>query len=337
MFADDCALLFETREDMVEGSTYLFKHLERFGLHMHVGRGATASKTEAVYFPPPRAPHAAGDQSDFPLLDGFISFTDKFTYLGSILHNSLTSDADVDARISKARAAFGALQGFLSKKYLKEKCKGTVFRALVVSILLYGSESWCLREDQLQRLNTFYNSCVRRLCRVSMHQVIKFRISTKQLLDRLEICSIEDYYTSRTLRWAGHVVRMKGHRIPRRLLTGWVRHPRPVGAPQMTMGRTINKALTKFGITNVFTTDKKGKQGWRAIAQERGAWRTLTHPDPAVRAGKAIRRKPNKPKPKPKEPQGRWAHLAPCSCQSWNRASYICYCEPALGDFVRRP
>ena len=82
----------------------------------------------------------------------------------------------------------------------------------------------------------------------------------------------------------------------------------------MTMGRTINKALTKFGITNVFATDKKGKtgrKGWRAIALEKDAWRTLAHPDPAVRAGKAIKRKPNKPKPKPKKwPQGRWAHLA---------------------------
>ena len=155
LFADDCGLLFNTRVDMITGANYLYHHLRRFGLLMHIGRGATASKTEAVYYPPPHQAHADGDQTDFTVHDGFISFTDEFRYLGSIIHHSLTADADVNARITKATAAFGALRGFLSNKYLNDKCKGTVFSALVVSILLYGSESWCLREELLRRLSSF--------------------------------------------------------------------------------------------------------------------------------------------------------------------------------------
>jgi len=41
---------------------------------------------------------------------GFIDFCEKFKYLGSILHYSITSDADVDKRIASATAAFGALK-----------------------------------------------------------------------------------------------------------------------------------------------------------------------------------------------------------------------------------
>ena len=64
---------------------------------MHVGRGDAASKTEAVYFPPPRAAYEAADTSRF-YIDGtgFIDFCEKFKYLGSILHYSLICDADVD-------------------------------------------------------------------------------------------------------------------------------------------------------------------------------------------------------------------------------------------------
>jgi hypothetical protein len=40
----------------------------------------------------------------------FIDFTMEFRYLGSIVHHSLTSDADVDKRIRSALAAFGALK-----------------------------------------------------------------------------------------------------------------------------------------------------------------------------------------------------------------------------------
>jgi hypothetical protein len=49
LFANDCELPFETREDLVTGAEYIFQHLKRFGLHMHVGRGDVASKTEAMY------------------------------------------------------------------------------------------------------------------------------------------------------------------------------------------------------------------------------------------------------------------------------------------------
>jgi hypothetical protein len=273
LFADDCALLFTTREDMVKATEYLYHHLRRFGLLMHIGRGNTASKTEAMYFPPPRKPSDSGDQTNFAVADGFVSFTTEFRYLGSIIHQSLTSDADVDARITQGRAAFGALNTcFFSSRRASELDKGIVFNGLCLSILLYGSESWCLREDLAQRLRVFYNSCVRKMCRVTMRQVWRHHITTKSLLDRLGIVSFDEYYNSRLLRWAGHVARMPMTRTPRMLLTGWVPHKRPVGAPQMTIGRTINKALTKFGIKKEFG----GEGGWRALAEDRNTWHLLT-------------------------------------------------------------
>ena len=91
---------------------------------------------------------------------GFIDFCEKFKYLGSILHYSLTSDADVDKRIASATAAFGALKNILlckrrldgtlsvsyliqsplggaqkntfNSKYLSEELKGEVYKALVL-------------------------------------------------------------------------------------------------------------------------------------------------------------------------------------------------------------
>ena len=73
---------------------------------MHLGRGNAASKTEAIYFPPPRMAYEAADTSRF-YIDGtgFIDFCENFKYLGSMLHYSLTSDADVDKRITSAAAA----------------------------------------------------------------------------------------------------------------------------------------------------------------------------------------------------------------------------------------
>ena len=72
------------------GSNHIFNHLRKFGLLMHVGRGGTASKTEAMYFPSPRRRYTDENTSNFPVDDtGSISFTESFRYLGSIIHYSL--------------------------------------------------------------------------------------------------------------------------------------------------------------------------------------------------------------------------------------------------------
>ena len=273
LFADDCGLLFETRDDMVAGANYIFAHLRRFGLHMHVGRGNIASKTEAVYYPPPREPADSGDRSDFAVDgDGFISFSSEFVYLGSLIHEKLTCGPDIDRRIVKASAAFGALQRCFFKHHLPTlKDKGFVFSTLVVGALLYGCECWALREKDLQRLRVFYNRCVRMMCRVTMKQVFVHRISTEELLKSLGVRSLDYYYTTRALRWCGHVARMPMTRTPRMLLTSWVPAKRPRGAPAMTIGRTINKALARRGISTDFRT-------WRARAQDRAEWRNLIDP-----------------------------------------------------------
>jgi len=234
---------------------------------MHIGRGDIASKTEAVFFPGPRETQADGDISGFEVADGFVSFTDEFKYLGSLIHNSLTANADVDQRITKATAAFGALRKcFFSNKHITPKDKGIVYTALCLSVLLYGSECWCLTEKLFDKLRGFHHRCVRAMCHVNMHTVIKFRLPTANLLYRLNIKSLDYYYNTRLLRWAGHVARMPMNRLPRKLLTGWVNHKRPRGGVQMTFGRTLNKALLSAKIPVSF--DK-----WHAHAQDRVDWR----------------------------------------------------------------
>jgi hypothetical protein len=267
LFADDCEIQFNTREDMIIGANYLFYHLQKFGLQMHIGRGDGASKTEAVYFPGSRESDVSADTSNFAVADGFVSFTSEFKYLGSIIHNSLTSDADVNKRLTSASAAFGALRScFFSNKEIKNKDKGTVYVALVLSVLLYGSECWCLTEKLYNKLRVFHNSCARAMCRINMRHTIRHHITTKSLFLRLHIQPLDHYYNTRLLRWAGHVARMPMQRLPRRLLTGWVKHKRPVGGVRMTFGRTLNKALVSAGLSVDFDT-------WCKTAQDRIKWR----------------------------------------------------------------
>ena len=92
-----------------------------------VGRGGAASKTEAMYFPSPRQIYTDENTSNFPVDDtGSISFTEISRYLGSIIHYTLTSDADVDYWISIASAALGALGNVPWNKPVSNHLKGAV-------------------------------------------------------------------------------------------------------------------------------------------------------------------------------------------------------------------
>ena len=42
---------------------------------------------------------------------------------------------------------FGALKNIFNSKYLFEKLKGEVYKALVLPTLLYGCEAWSLPKD----------------------------------------------------------------------------------------------------------------------------------------------------------------------------------------------
>ena len=135
-----------------------------------------------MYFPLPRVDYSTADTSRLDIRNadgstvGFVDFTKEFKYLGSIIDSSLTSDADVNMRIKSATSAFDALKNVLTSLSVVLRVKGRIYNALVLSILLYGSEAWCLREDLFNRLSSFHNRCVRSMCRITMAHKMKHRI-----------------------------------------------------------------------------------------------------------------------------------------------------------------
>jgi hypothetical protein len=154
-----------------------------------------------MYFPAPKQQQRPEDTANFDVADGFVSFTQEFRYLGSVIHSSFKSDVDV---IAKATAAFGALHYcFFSNRRVSLKDKGRVYAVLVL-ILLHGSECWSLREDLYNRLRVFHNRCVRTLCRVKLRQVCRHRMKQDTLNARVGLQSLDYYYGTSLLRWPWH-------------------------------------------------------------------------------------------------------------------------------------
>jgi len=85
---------------------------------------------------------------------------------------------------------------------------------------------------------------------ITLAQSRMYQIPTREIETELGLDSMDKYIARRQLQWLiGHVSRMMPFdRLPRRLLSSWLPYKRPRGAPEMTFGGTMLKALKTFDI-----------------------------------------------------------------------------------------
>ncbi len=60
--------------------------------------------------------------------------------------------------------------------------------------------------------------------------------------------SLEDIVIARRLRWLGHLARMDDHRLPKKILFGWLPQCRPAHGTRMRWRDRVRKDLKKFNI-----------------------------------------------------------------------------------------
>ena len=70
-------------------------------------------------------------------------------------------------------------------------------------VLVYGSETWPVKVEDMQRLERTEKAMVRRMCGVSL----KTRYPSEELRKHLDIECVADVLRRGRLRWFGHVER----------------------------------------------------------------------------------------------------------------------------------
>ncbi|VDP34389.1 unnamed protein product [Schistosoma margrebowiei] len=109
-FADDLALLSQTQQQMQEKTNSVAAASAAVGLNIHKGKSKVLRYNTECTNP------ITIDGEDFKDLK-------TFTYLGSIIDELGGSDADVKARISKARAVYLQLKDIWNSKHLSTNTK----------------------------------------------------------------------------------------------------------------------------------------------------------------------------------------------------------------------
>ena len=124
---------------------------------------------------------------------------DQFSYLGDMLSAGGGAEASTIARVRSGWKKIRELLPLLSSRVHSHKAKGRLYTACVRSVMLYGSETWPLKEDDVNRISRMDKMMVRWMCNVTLRD----RKSSEELRDRLGIIDIVDMLRKNRLRWMG--------------------------------------------------------------------------------------------------------------------------------------
>jgi hypothetical protein len=155
---------------------------------------------------------------------------------------------------------------FVFPSHIK-KPKDKIYRTVILSVVLYGCETWSLTLREEQRLRVFENSVLRKIFGPTRKEDGSWRkLHNDELHSLYSSPNIVKVIKSRRMRWAGHVAHMGEGRGVYRVLVRRPEGKRPLGRPRLRWEDNIKMDLREIGIDGA---------NWIRVVQDRVQWRAF--------------------------------------------------------------
>ena len=188
---------------------------------------------------------------------------DSFTYLGATLTKDGSSRAEILRRIAIATSAMARLARLWKSDTISFPVKHKLYKALVVSILLYGCESWTLLADTERRIQAFEMRCLRKLLRITYlerktNEYVRDKIKSLVGPQEALLATVK----RRKLQWYGHVTRHNS--LSKTILQGTLEGGRRRGRQRKNWPENI-KEWTSLNTQDLLTAAAQ-RPVWRRIS-----------------------------------------------------------------------
>ena len=131
--------------------------------------------------------------------------------------------------------------------------KGRIYRTCVRSAMLYGSETWCMREKDVAILIRTERAMMRAMCGVKL----KEKKNTKELMNMLGIAETIDMVAKGNgVRWYGHVLRRDEKDVLKKALNFKVDGKRRRGRPRKTWKDQVEAEMERAGLKKEDALDR---------------------------------------------------------------------------------
>jgi hypothetical protein len=152
----------------------------------------------------------------------------------------------------------------LSSCNISKNLKIKIYRTVILSVVLYGYETWSLTLREEHILRVFENRVLKRIFGPKREEDRSWRkLHNDELHSLYYSPNIVRVIKSRRMRWVGHVAHMGEERGVYRVLVG-----RPLGRPRHRWEDNIKLDLREIGINGA---------NWIQLAQDRVQWRAFVN------------------------------------------------------------
>ena len=140
-----------------------------------------------------------------------------------------------------------------------------MYERVVVPTVLYGAETWSLKEEERKKLNVFEMRCLRGMIGVTrLDRVRNVAVRERTGVERVLAGRVD----MSVLRWFGHMERMNEDRMVKKVLISEVNGNRARGRPRFRWMCCVNRALNERGMN----VDEA-----RECANDRNEWRMIVN------------------------------------------------------------
>ena len=168
-----------------------------------------------------------------------------YSYLGDRLTAGGGCEAAVTPRVRISWVRLRESGELLLGNRFPQKMKGKVYRCCVRSAILYGSKTWCLKENENAILRRTERAMVRAIC----GQKIVHRNTTEEQMGMLGFNkTIDRLATASEVRWYGHVLRSDDDSMLRVALDLEITCKRKRGRPRNTCKKQVEEETEKVGL-----------------------------------------------------------------------------------------
>jgi hypothetical protein len=132
---------------------------------------------------------------------------EEITCLGTTLLKQNAILEEVKSRLKLGYRCYHSVQNLLPSSLLSKNLKMKIYRTIILSIVLYGCETWSLTLGEECRLRVFENRVLRGIFGPKGDEVTgKWRkLHNEELKDLYPLPNLEWVIKSRRVRWAGQI------------------------------------------------------------------------------------------------------------------------------------
>jgi hypothetical protein len=163
-----------------------------------------------------------------------------------------------------------SVQNLLSSRLISKNLQIKIYETVILSVVLYGCETWSLTLREEHRLRVFENRELRRIFGPEREEDGSWRkLHNDELHNMYSSPNIIRVIKSRRMRWAGHVTRVGEARgVYNRVLVRRPGSKRPLGRPSRRWEDNIKPDLREIGIDGA---------NWIQLAQDRVQWQAFVN------------------------------------------------------------